>query len=122
MLFVKIDGKRVYDNLEFEEEQVNYEKILDMIRRLFSFFSLWVFQLVCWGSKFIGQFIVSWFIFLLVVRLLVYQLFFQLVYQLVGLIFCWLVDFQFISLFDCFICLFVSWLNVSDEIINQLNN
>ena len=24
MLLVKIDGKRVYDNLEFEEEQVNY--------------------------------------------------------------------------------------------------
>lgn len=43
MLLVKIDGKRVYDNLEFEEEQVNHEKILDMIRRLLSSLSLWVF-------------------------------------------------------------------------------
>ena len=30
MLLVKIDGKRVYDNLEFEEEQVNHEKILSV--------------------------------------------------------------------------------------------
>ena len=43
MLLVKIDGKRVYDNLEFEEEQVNHEKILDMIRGLLSSLSLWVF-------------------------------------------------------------------------------
>lgn len=36
MLLVKIDGKRVYDNLEFEEEQVNHGKILDMIRNCFA--------------------------------------------------------------------------------------
>ena len=60
MLLVKIDGKRVYDNLEFEEEQVNHKKILDVIRRLLSSLCLWVCEPVCSGSKSISQSIVSW--------------------------------------------------------------
>ena len=34
MLLVKIDGKRVYDNLEFEEEQVHHNRILDLLMKL----------------------------------------------------------------------------------------
>lgn len=49
MLLVKIDGKRVYDNLEFEEEQVNHGTILDMIRRLLSSLSVGGFL-----SQFVG--------------------------------------------------------------------
>lgn len=122
MLLVKIDGKRVYDNLEFEEEQVNHEKILDMIRRLLSSLSLWVFQPVRWGSKSIGQSIVSWSILPLVVRLLVHQSFSQSVHQSVGPTFRWLEDFQFISPSDCPTCSSVSRSNASDENIKHSNN
>ena len=69
MLLVKIDGKRVYDNLEFEEEQVN----LDVIRRLLSYLSWWVFESVRWGSKSISTSIVSWSHLPLVGRLSVHQ-------------------------------------------------
>ena len=130
MLLVKIDGKRVYDNLEFEEEQVNHEKILDMIRRLLSSLSLWVCEPVRWGSKFIGQSIVSWSILSLVIRpsvhqsflQSVHQSFLQSVHQSVGPTFRWLVDFQFISPSDCPTCSSVSRSNASDETINQSNN
>lgn len=122
MLLVKIDGKRVYDNLEFEEEQVNHKKILDMIRRLLSSLSWWVFEPVGWGSKSIGQSIVRRSILPLVVRLSVHQSFLQSVHQSVGPTFRWLVDFQFISPSACPTCSSVSRSNASDETINQSNN
>lgn len=43
MLLVKIDGKRVYDNLEFEEEQVklkNENKMFCCLRTSFKFLYL----------------------------------------------------------------------------------
>ena len=122
MLLVKIDGKRVYDNLEFEEEQVNHEKILDVIRRLLSSLCLCVCEPDCSGSKSISQSIVSWSLLPLVARLSLHQSVLQSVHQSVGPTFRWLVDFQFISPSACPTCSSVSRSNASDETINQSNN